>query len=83
MECSGITFDIPGRDRDCQVYLFWKKNDESGETAKEPPVGLEELEDAVQKWIFFSCLNLWDESKINEYIDSYLEYRDIALCLYI
>ena len=49
MECSGITFDIPGRDRDCQVYLFWKKNDESGETAKEPPVGLEELEDAVQK----------------------------------
>ena len=29
MKLSGITFDIPGRDRDCQVYLFWKKNEDS------------------------------------------------------
>ena len=24
----GITFDIPGDERDCQVYFLWKKKDE-------------------------------------------------------
>ena len=43
---SGITFDIPGIDRDCQVYLFWKKNEDSSEIAVNPG---DFQEDAVQK----------------------------------
>ena len=46
VELSGITFDIPGLDRDCQVYLFWKKNEESSEIPADPG---DFLEDAVQK----------------------------------
>jgi len=43
---QGITFDIPGIDRDCQVYLFWKKNEDSSEIAVNPG---DFQEDAVQK----------------------------------
>ena len=31
----GITFDIPGRDRDCQIYFLWKKKNHENSTEEE------------------------------------------------
>ena len=34
LTCSlGITFDVPGADRDCQAYFLWKKREEDTETS--------------------------------------------------
>lgn len=59
MKLSGITFDIPGIDRDCQVYLFWKKNEDSSEIAVNPG---DFQEDAVQKWK--CCLNFHVQTRV-------------------
>ena len=29
---QGISFDIPGEERDCQIYLLWKKKDKKKES---------------------------------------------------
>eukprot|EP00092_Neocalanus_flemingeri_P032666 GFUD01035531.1.p1 GENE.GFUD01035531.1~~GFUD01035531.1.p1 ORF type:complete len:220 (-),score=55.34 GFUD01035531.1:73-732(-) len=31
---QGISFEIPGEDRDCQVYFLWKKKDKRAELAR-------------------------------------------------
>jgi hypothetical protein len=31
---QGISFEIPGEERDCQVYFLWKKKDKRIETAR-------------------------------------------------
>ena len=31
---QGISFEIPGEERDCQVYFLWKKKDKRGAASK-------------------------------------------------
>ena len=31
---QGISFEIPGEERDCQVYFLWKKKSKRAESAK-------------------------------------------------
>ena len=35
MFVPGITFDIPGRDRDCQIYFLWKAKNHENSTSEE------------------------------------------------
>ena len=38
---SGLTFDIPGSERDCQIYFLWtKKTREEPSEVFEPETGL-------------------------------------------
>ena len=76
--CSpGITFDVPGADRDCQAYFLWKKREEDTETsgggAEGEGVGLWHiLVDSDIRW-HLDCFVLCDSfGKIHFWIYNYL-----------